>query len=92
MNATLIAKGPDLQSGVFEEEPSVSDICPTILALLGMPYAEDMDGEIITSLLAKKTVPASISTYNQLTNEAKPETSSQDEEILNHLKTLGYIK
>ena len=43
----LVAAGGPFRKGVRIEERTVLDITPTILALRGMPVADDMDGAVI---------------------------------------------
>ncbi|MBD3349243.1 MAG: hypothetical protein GF400_08635 [Candidatus Eisenbacteria bacterium] len=47
----LVMAGDDVRRGVRIEEQSVRDVTPTILALHGLPVAEDMDGEPIVEAL-----------------------------------------
>jgi predicted AlkP superfamily phosphohydrolase/phosphomutase len=49
----LIMAGPGIKEGVRIAEQNVADITPTILALYGLPVADDMDGEMIADALTE---------------------------------------
>ncbi|MCH7907735.1 MAG: alkaline phosphatase family protein [Chloroflexi bacterium] len=52
MRNTLIAAGPSFKSGLVSETPSGNvDLAPTILALLGLPGGEKMDGRVLIEAL-----------------------------------------
>ena len=48
----LVLSGKDIRSGARISERRVEDITPTILALYGLPVADDMDGSVITDALS----------------------------------------
>ena len=53
MRNTLIARGPGFKQGVRVESPSGNvDMAPTVLRLLGLSGAEDMDGRVLEESLA----------------------------------------
>ena len=57
MNNTLIAAGPGFRAGLVNETPSGNiDLAPTVLALLGVPAPDSVDGRVLTEALAN--VPA----------------------------------
>ena len=80
-------------------EPSVLDITPTILALLGLPVAEDMDGRVLTEAIdpafLKRHPVTSIPTYETASDgddgEREPIESPIDDEVREQLRSLGYI-
>jgi len=47
----LIAVGSGVRSGAVLEPASVLDVAPTVLHLMGLPVARDMDGHVITGIL-----------------------------------------
>ncbi len=77
------------------------DICPTFLALMGLPPATDMPGSILAdglSGLGQQRVPKMesqrVETYLPLRPAAGPEGERDpavDEEIRKQLRSLGYI-
>ena len=50
---TLVAAGPDIRAGFRDTLPTANvDVAPTILHLLGIPGADQMDGRILREALA----------------------------------------
>jgi predicted AlkP superfamily phosphohydrolase/phosphomutase len=46
LEGVAILAGPDLRRGVALEGASIFDVTPTVLALAGLPVAEDMQGKV----------------------------------------------
>ena len=99
---TLIMKGPDIKSGHRLKDYSVLDITPTILALLDLPVPRDMDGDIIEEAFLpayKKNNPFRfIDSYEGRSTKTPSENKKQkmdeesEKELLERLRSLGYIK
>jgi predicted AlkP superfamily phosphohydrolase/phosphomutase len=94
----LVLWGKDIAAGVELEEPSVLDITPTILALWGMPVADDMDGRVLTEAIEPSFLRGHpvehIETYEtgSRSDEAEePIESPLDDEVRERLRALGYI-
>lgn len=94
----LILWGKDIVPGVELTDAHVTDITPTVLALFGLPVAEDMDGKVLTeaiesSFLEEQPV-LSIATYETEPQDGgeEPIESPVDEEIKERLRSLGYIE
>ena len=96
----FIICGRQIPKGKKITGASVLDITPTILYLLGLPVAKDMDGKVLTQAIQPsflKTNPIQyIESYDQ---EGKapfgpqePTTIPYDEKLLERLKSLGYIE
>jgi arylsulfatase A-like enzyme len=52
MHNTLIAAGPDFQSGLTSELPSGNvDLAPTILSILGIKSANSLDGRVLSEAM-----------------------------------------
>jgi predicted AlkP superfamily phosphohydrolase/phosphomutase len=92
--------GSDVAAGRELSQVSVLDITPTILALCGLPVAEDMDGRVIEEAIdpgfLKKHPVTSIPTYEREEPDGEraapePVESPLDEEIREELRSLGYI-
>jgi predicted AlkP superfamily phosphohydrolase/phosphomutase len=54
----LVLSGRDIREGGRIAEQRVEDITPTILALYGLPVAEDMDGSVVTEALTDRFLRA----------------------------------
>lgn len=85
----------------FRVKCDVYDIAPTILYLMGMPVAEDMDGEVITEIFTREFLINNsikyIHSYEEKHTSKKqknkrPIQTPLDEELIERLKALGYIK
>ncbi|MFQ5701590.1 MAG: tetratricopeptide repeat protein, partial [Acidobacteriota bacterium] len=89
----LVMRGPGVRRGVTLDVASVLDITPTILAIMGLPVARDMEGEVIRGAFETPPAPARIASYEEpgSTGGAEPEASAIDAEILEKLSALGYL-
>lgn len=73
---------------------SIMDMAPTLLALAGLPAAENMPGSVLVDVL-DLPVPTRIASYED-EDEKEPENSvagdpAVDQEILERLRSLGYL-
>jgi len=91
----LAAMGGPIRKGASGVEASILDITPTILALLGLEVAEDMDGQVLTGLLTEqflKDHPVDkIETYETGERATSATESPYDEAMLERLRELGYL-
>jgi tetratricopeptide (TPR) repeat protein len=92
----LILWGPDIRHGATVADATVTDVAPTILALYGLPRAADMDGhplvEAFNPGFLDRHVVTTIASYERgprVPTEVSP--SEQDPELIEKLKSLGYI-
>lgn len=98
MDATLVLSGPAAREGVTIRSAGVLDIAPTVLHLLGQPVARDMDGRVLTELLAGEAAgraPVYVDSYDPERLETDDEAASDsevDQVIKDQLRTLGYIQ
>jgi predicted AlkP superfamily phosphohydrolase/phosphomutase len=93
--------GKDVAGGQELADASVLDITPTILALCGLPVADDMDGRVLTEALDPGFLAAhpvtTIDTYEpengtRGADGAEPIESPIDDEVREQLRALGYIE
>jgi len=75
----------------------LTDILPTMLYIMGLRIAKDMDGELYLEAIEDKFLATNeiqyIRSYGQRKDVSEaPRKSQFDEEILERLKSLGYIK
>lgn len=91
----LAAVGAPIRAGAPAIEASVLDITPTVLALLGLPVAKDMDGRPLEDLLDPEFLERHpiqwIDTYDRTPREGAASQSPYDEAMLDRLEQLGYL-
>jgi len=92
----LILSGPPIKRGGKRAEASIYDVTPTILALMGLPAARDMDGKILKRWMrdeeASNLMLPPVPTYDggwQFATE--PLALPVDQEREERLKALGYV-
>lgn len=84
MEGILIATGPAFRAGAEPDRADLLDIAPTALRVLGIPVPADMDGRVLTELLAPSSIlesPAEVGVSPTLpgiggTAEGVPETTA----------------
>jgi len=59
----LLAVGAGVRAGARIEGASVLDVAPTLLYLMGLPVARDMEGRALTELLRPETARAQPVTF-----------------------------
>ncbi|MBD3235823.1 MAG: tetratricopeptide repeat protein [Candidatus Eisenbacteria bacterium] len=101
IEGALIAAGPQIRSAsgdaAIVRNASVFDVTPTLLTILGLPVAEDMEGRILTDLLpADLRPPPPVPTYEDARwredrEAAAAQVRGVDEEMKERLRSLGYI-
>jgi predicted AlkP superfamily phosphohydrolase/phosphomutase len=92
----LVMSGPGIQPGAPIEGASVADICPTLLALSGLPVPAGLDGRVLGEVLASElkdriqmeTTPAEGETGRVEPPDLAPEELAQLED---RLRSLGYL-
>jgi|GEM_PF-1782861 len=94
------AYGRRFRSGVHLDKVNIFDITPTLLALIGLPAARDMDGEVdrrwFHDQALKDLQLRTIETYEEKTagKNAADEATFTDQEVEDleeRLKMLGYL-
>ncbi|HYQ88888.1 MAG TPA: alkaline phosphatase family protein [Candidatus Binatia bacterium] len=96
----IFMRGPHVIQGGTITGATVLDITPTILALYGLPTAQDMDGRPIATGLKPDVVKrvareTKFQTYESAHAGGKSEeplASPVDEELRERLRSLGYIQ
>jgi arylsulfatase A-like enzyme len=88
--------GPPVRAGVRLDAPTLFDVAPTALYLMGLPVARDMDGRVLTeafepSLMASRS-PSWVASYDDGSRLGGTVESAVDEEVLRELEALGYIR
>jgi hypothetical protein len=93
LRGVIFARGPDIAAPNDRRPVSVNDVTPTILAWLGLPVADDMDGKPASFLAVDAAEVARIPTYDtQPVERLEAVPSGAEEAMLDHLKSLGYME
>lgn len=92
----VILKGPAFKKNYKIQGATLLDIAPTLLYLEGIPMGRDMDGKVLFQAFepqyVKKNAPTVIASHDKgFKQKGEPLSSGQDEEILDDLRSLGYI-
>lgn len=89
----IIMYGPKIKKGYKLKRAHVFDITPTLLYLCGQPVGEDMDGKVLLEAFEKSRKMKFINTYEGETSLKKAKRSEAlDKDVLEDLRSLGYIK
>jgi predicted AlkP superfamily phosphohydrolase/phosphomutase len=96
-NGFIIAAGPGIRKSNVQKA-SVLDVVPSILYILGLPVAQDMDGKILTEAFERNLLlerPAVyIDSYDKMIRAQNREVvidKELEEQQSEELKALGYI-
>lgn len=92
-----IASGPAFRSEGLVEGPTILDIAPTALAVMGLPVSEEFEGRVLEEIIRPQhlathpvsTVPSYGEDVRGQQNEVE---SAMDESIRDQLRSLGYIE
>ena len=95
--AVFIASGPAFRSTGRFEGGTVYDVAPTVLAVMGLPVAEDIDGRVLTEIMLESHLEefpvAHIPSYEPAVGHDREAVgSAMDESIREQLRSLGYIE
>lgn len=91
------ASGPGIKKGAEINGVTLLDICPTILTLMGLPVAQDMDGRPVLHMFENPPEVAVIPTYegehpsDGVHRGEMAQDSYSAHEALKQLADLGYI-
>ncbi len=96
----IMARGAGIRRGVRlpRDACTVLDVTPTLLALLGLPVARDMDGRVLDELFDPASGPAApgwVETYGggeeKLPIVGQGADEGQDQELRRRLRSMGYM-
>lgn len=89
----VLLSGPGIDKTLIRHA-SVRDVTPTLLYMLGLPVADDMDGEPILEAFSAgyRDAVARIPTYETRPIHIAPEASEADKELEERFRSLGYIE
>lgn len=93
--------GPGIQADARVEGATLLDIAPTVLALLGLPAGEDMEGRVLVGAFEKSalTIPPRIPSWEAVPGEdgrpgppAGEEDPAAAQAVLAQFVALGYVE
>jgi len=91
LDGVIFARGPGIARGRLRAGVGIYDVTPTILAWLGLPVAQDMDGRVAPFLEA--TEVAAIPTYDgEPIERITSGSSGADAALIEQLRELGYLE
>jgi hypothetical protein len=94
----LVLSGPDLVRGAELAHPSVVDVAPTLLALLGVPVGDDMSGRVLDEAIEPAFLAAHpvrrVASHTRGARAAggAPVASEADAAVEARLRALGYVE
>lgn len=98
-NGIIIFRGKDIKKGAELKNANITDIAPTILYLMGLPIANNMDGHVLTSAIKDEFISANPMEYQETTikqesvdSKSLEYTEEEAEQIKRRLQGLGYIE
>jgi len=90
----LLAKGAPILPGAFMEPVKLEDIMPTILYLMDLDVPDDLDGNIIRSIIDpayQRSHPAQYRTATNVLRSTEKTWDNAQQAVEERLKTLGYL-
>jgi predicted AlkP superfamily phosphohydrolase/phosphomutase len=95
-HGVLIAAGPSIAPGRRIASPSLADLAPSLLALLGLP-SDDMDGRVLTELIdgndsGHRHAPIEPDWLNWAPQPELTYSRADEAVLAGRLRSLGYIE
>jgi arylsulfatase A-like enzyme len=90
-DGVFIAAGPGIRPSEAPIDPSLYDIAPTVLRLVGLPTAADMEGRPLREILADPGPLPAVATWEGR-SRGTGTMAVEDEGTLERLRALGYIR
>ena len=91
----FIAAGPTIKQATEVSQIHIQDLAPTILHLMQTPIPEDVDGEVKKEIFTEESIPFKqeprFFTPDYAKRRSVPLSRSEEEEIKDRLRSLGYI-
>ncbi len=88
--------GPGIKKGEKLYGATLLDVAPTVLSLLGLPVADDMDGGALRQVFESPPESQSVETYEHDAVGSAPEAEPAEDpwvaqQVLKQLQALGYV-
>ncbi len=94
MNGIVLFWGPGVRRGILSQA-KMTDLAPTVLALLGIPIPVDMDGRVLQEAFLEELWRENRITYSDAWKsggiQGEGLTTDETDEIQRRLKGLGYV-
>ena len=97
MDGILLGYGKDIKKNVKLNEAHIMDMAPTILRLMGIPIPKDMDGKVLESIFDDDFLKTQKKTYSDdegIVSDPEADhilSDDNEDEVVKHLKGLGYL-
>ena len=92
----IILNGPLFRKHYQIQNATLLDITPTLLYMEGIPTGKDMDGKVLIDAFVSDFInrhhPQLIASHDSGVRKGNALESEEDKEILEDLKSLGYIQ
>lgn len=89
-HGVLLAAGPEIAPGVEVAGARLVDLAPTLLHLFGLPVPDDMDGHVLTAMLASAR-PVAVAETGAYAAKQQDFTAEEQAEVESRLRDLGYL-
>jgi predicted AlkP superfamily phosphohydrolase/phosphomutase len=88
----FLVNGPSVRAG-HRQNSQIADVTPTILAALGLPVPDDMDGSVITEVFSPPLTPVYETPVEHHYDRTEQHVYSPQEEaaLTQRLADLGYL-
>jgi predicted AlkP superfamily phosphohydrolase/phosphomutase len=90
-DGVLVAAGPGIRRGAVPAEPSLYDVAPTVLRLVGLPTAADMEGRPLREILVDPA-PLPVVASWEAGRRGADRVAEEDEDTIERLRALGYVR
>jgi len=87
----LLVAGPGVRPETRLERAHIRDVAPTMLALLDIPLSEELAGAPLDALFERPPRVGRVAAYGPPTRR-EGESRAADEETLDQLEALGYVR
>jgi predicted AlkP superfamily phosphohydrolase/phosphomutase len=97
MNGILFMRGPGIRPGIQLDESCITDIAPTVLALMGLPIPNSMDGHVLDKAMTEELRSSLDIVFAGQEGESAATASAMDLDdrdeaaLREHLRGLGYV-
>jgi hypothetical protein len=91
LDGVFFAAGPGIAPGTVVKDLSVRDVTPSVLAWLGLPVGQDMDGRVAGFLRTQEVTHVASHDVGPVQRMSLRPSGAEDE-IVDQLRSLGYLE